>query len=225
MNQEPIKKFFYAIDLEMEQPSDEILSIGVAYQEVDYDEEVDIESRTVTYFPKYYISRKNFLITPSQPVSPFIQELTGLKDEMFDWNKSRTQCFEEFLDYHETQRNKIEMMSPNTRLHGEAVVWGCGDIPLLRSQINEAGIEISKHDKLNRRFIDTKSLVMLYRLAQGKSISGRMGLKSGLAEFGLQFIGDAHDSSCDAYNTLRLFEEYNKKMTSVFNIVKMAKDL
>jgi inhibitor of KinA sporulation pathway (predicted exonuclease) len=225
MNQQPAKKFFYALDLEMEQPSDEIISIGVAYQHVDYDEEVDLESRTVTYIPKGTIERRNFLITPSQPLSPFIQELTGLKDEMFDWTKSRKQCFQEFLEAHEQQNTFLGNMMENAVLHGEAITWGCGDIALLRKQIEDCGIFLDKGCRVNRRFIDVKSLVMLHRKFLGKSISGRMGLKSGLGEFGLLFVGDAHDSSWDAYNTLVLFEAYCKKMQAMYDLIGLAKEI
>lgn len=187
---------FFALDLEMEQPSNEIISIGVAYQNNDG-----------------FINRMNFLVTPSQPLSPFIKELTGLSDDMFNWSKSRKQCFMEFLQAHEV------IMTMND-IFKEAVTWGCGDVHLLRRQISEEGLEISC---LSRRFIDVKTLLMMERVYQGKSISGRMSLNSGLKEYKMDFVGDAHNSSWDALNTLILFFQIitkRKKLNTILNDLK-----
>lgn len=175
---------FWSLDLEMEQPSNEILSIGVS-----------IWTPTAQH-GLYGINTKNFLITPSQPVSEFIQNLTGLKDDQFDWNKTRTQCFQDFADYMHNIQEIAE-----TRWHREPITWGAGDLHLLREQLPK----LDKLNFLSRRFIDVKSMCMLERVYEGRSISGKMSLRSGLSMYDMHFEGAAHDSSVDAYNTMRLF--------------------
>ena len=79
-----MKADFIALDLELEQPSNEIIQIGIAWVCR------DCEDNT--------IHKKNFYVTPSGSVSPFIQDLTGIKDEHFDWTRSRREIYKEFCD-------------------------------------------------------------------------------------------------------------------------------
>lgn len=172
---------FYAIDLEMEQPSNEIISIGIAWNAISH-----ISGELETY-------AKDFLITPSQPVSEFIQNLTGLKDDMYDWSKSRLDCFKEFTNFF------YELGD----LHKEAIVWGCGDIPTLRDQLLGLGLPHVG----SRRFIDVKTLVFMNNAYAGKSLSTRVSLGSALHRYKIKQYGTAHNSAADAYNTLALFNQ------------------
>jgi inhibitor of KinA sporulation pathway (predicted exonuclease) len=115
------------------------------------------------------------------------------------------------------------------RLYSEAVVWGSGDTHLLRQafkEVNqgqpEAGI---LKPGFSSRWIDVKTLITMERLATGKTISTKTGLRSGLAEMKLQFDGHHHDSGFDAYNTLRLFVEYVKRQKGLNQLVASAKQL
>lgn len=180
-----IKKepLFWSLDLEMEQPSDEIISVGIA-----------LETPTSAII-------KDFLITPSQPLSPFIQELTGLRDDMFDWNKSRKECFMEFYDY--WTKHWVGAKSDLYRHEQHPITWGQGDLHLLRKQMSAT---LTDYDiDLPRRIVDVKSLLWFDKMVKGEYNSSRMSLNSGLKYMGLSFIGQPHNSGYDAYNTLNLF--------------------
>lgn len=193
---------FWALDLEMEQPSNEIISIGV--------------SIWIPGASGYKTDTPNFLITPSQPISPFIQELTGLNDSMFKWDESREIGFRKFVDYMNMAKSRVELSG--MKWFREPITWGAGDLHTLRSQM-----PFIQQDFMARRFIDVKTLCMMERVFQDKSISGKMGLRSGLSSYGLSFEGAAHNSAVDAYNTMRLFNaivEKNKKKHSLLEELK-----
>jgi inhibitor of KinA sporulation pathway (predicted exonuclease) len=180
---------FWSLDLEMEQPSNEIISVGVAFE-----------------YPTETI-KKDFLITPSYPLSPFIQELTGLRDDMFDWNKTRKECFIEFYnEYYKFTAINDKGFKPQTH----PITWGQGDLHLLRKQMNEV---LFSELELPRRIVDVKSLLWFDKMVKGEYNSTRMSLDSGLKYMNLMFLGNPHNSADDAYNTLLLFRHllYSKQ--------------
>lgn len=199
------KHVFWAMDLEMEQPSNEIISIGV--------------SIWVPGNDGYRKDSPNFLITPSQPISEFIQKLTGLNDSMFKWGESREIGFRKFVDY---MNNAKEMAEKNGYTwHREPITWGAGDLHTLRSQM-----PYLKQEFMGRRFIDVKTLCMMERMYRGKSISAKMSLSSGLGQWGMSFQGSAHNSASDAFNTMRVFMaivDNNKLQQSLLGKLKELK--
>lgn len=193
---------FWGLDLEMEQPSNEIISIGVSIWVPDAN--------------MFKTDSPNFLITPSQPISQFIQDLTGLNDSMYKWDESREIGFRKFVDYMNLAKSRVEQSG--LKWFREPITWGAGDLHTLRSQM-----PFIQQDFMGRRFIDVKTLSMMERVFQNKSISGKMGLRSGLSGYGLAFEGSAHNSAVDAYNTMRLFNaivEKNKKRYSLLEELK-----
>lgn len=193
---------FYAIDLEFEQPSKEILSIGAAYTMPDGD---------MVY--------KNFMITPSQPVSPFIQELTGLCDADFDYQKTRQQCFQAFVNYHTELAQKV--INSGAKLFHEAITWGPGDIPLLKQQMMDLDVSAP----ISARFLDLKSLLLMERHCNGLSITSNMSLKTALSQYKIEFAGQQHNSAADAFNTLRLFKLYMHKQVTRNTLLKQLATL
>lgn len=188
---------FYSIDLEMEQPSDEIISIGIAWNE---------------YSDGFLLTHsKDFLITPSQPISEFIRNLTGLDDSMYDWNKTRKTCFEEFISFYNTLHLK----------HKNAIVWGMGDIPLLRKELNSEGL----FSPISRRFTDVKVLLTMDKFYNGRSLSQKSSLKSALVLYGIKSTGTAHNSADDAHNTLLLFNQFCEKQIEIRRTIEKLKGL
>lgn len=180
-----IKKepLFWALDLEMEQPSNEIISIGMAWE------------------TPSGIEKKDFLITPSQPLSPFIQELTGLRDNMFDFTSSREACFMQF--YREYQKfESLDDRHFKPSLH--PITWGQGDLHLLRKQMIDS---ITVDIDLPRRIVDVKTLLWFDKMAKGDYNSSRMSLNTALKYMNLKFQGNAHNSADDAFNTLIVFRK------------------
>jgi inhibitor of KinA sporulation pathway (predicted exonuclease) len=183
-----------AIDLEMEQPSGEIISVGVAWGN--------------------YYGAKDFLITPSQPISQFIQDLTGLKDNMYDWNKSRATCLEEVRDFLSTL---IKDGCSDC-----FVTWGGGDVSALYSIMKQVGIN---DIPFGRRFTDTKTLYLFDREVSGLSISNKTSLNSALKANKLSFEGRQHNSADDAFNTLRLYNALIKKYSTIIDTIKTLEGL
>lgn len=200
LKKEPL---FWALDLEMEQPSNEIISIGFAWE-------------TSTQNAKC----KDFLITPSQPLSPFIQELTGLKDDMFDWNKSRKDCFMEFYNF--WLNNWVGLESDMYRYENHPITWGQGDLHLLRKQFYETLTDFDVD--LPRRIVDVKSLVWFDKMVKGNYNSARMSLATALKEYKLFPQGTAHNSAYDAYNTLELFRELLTRKKNTIAAIKHLQD-
>lgn len=200
-----IKKepLFWALDLEMEQPSNEIISIGFAWE-------------TSTQHAK----RENFLITPSQPLSPFIQELTGLKDDMFDWNKSRKDCFMEFYNFWLVRWVGLE--SDTHRHEFNPITWGQGDLHLLRKQFYETLTDFDAD--LPRRIVDVKTLMWFDKMVKGNYNSARMSLSTALKDMKMPFLGDAHNSADDALNTLILFRELLTRKKNTIAAIKHLQD-
>lgn len=173
---------FVAVDLEMEQPSQEIISIGVAISDAN-----DITQVAAS---------ANFYITPTQPLSDFIKNLTGLQESDYDNTKSREQCFTEFRQW---LFRKTVMFEPcGYKLHREFVTWGCGDVTLLAPELKDTAMS-------SRRFIDVKTLCLMDKLYSGLSIPGKLGLSTALRERKIEPHGTAHNSESDAVNTLKLF--------------------
>ena len=172
---------FLALDLEMEQPSDEILSVGICL------------------FDEYQLEEsKNFYITPTEPVSEFIQNLTGIKDTDFDFTKSRTVCYAEMSSWVQEQIDRYV----GRKYFREAVTWGTGDVPLLRADMRK---HCTNFEWLSQRFTDTKTLYLFDKYTSGKSLASKTSLNTAMASFGIVPTGTAHNSMYDAINTAKVF--------------------
>jgi len=186
---------FIALDLELEQPSGEILSVGVAASAASSVSSV--------------ISARNFYITPSQPVSEYIQNLTGLKDSDFDFNKSRAECFQEVREWLDEQFQRAQSL--NARIHREFVVWGSGDVTRLSDEF------VYNTKKMSvRRGLDVKAIACYkYFEQRGRMPSGSLGLLSALSVWDIPEYGVAHNSEADAINTLKLFGHFVDSSTKL----------
>lgn len=166
---------FLSLDLEMAQPSRKIIQVGVSVGSLDAG----------------VLETHAWFIDPQEPITPFIQELTGITDaEIQAKAKPVVQVASELSAL--IQRYPKMFVNP--------VTWGGGDGPELLELFKEAGAEFPH---LGRRWMDVKTLWTLQRLAAGKSTSG--GLSSAMGSCKLPFKGRAHRADVDAENTLRFF--------------------
>lgn len=176
---------FVAIDLEMEQLSREILSLGIAI--------------SVPRQPGLICSN-NFFITPSQPVSEYIQNLTGITDSDFDHSKSRGECYKLAQAWLHDQISILK--ANNIVVHPEFVVWGIGDVEALRADMTGPLTMVG-----SRRTIDVKTLAAVRYYEQRGKFPSNMSLQGALKYFRVDTDGVAHNSESDARNTLKLLNQ------------------
>jgi inhibitor of KinA sporulation pathway (predicted exonuclease) len=170
-----------ALDLEYNQPSGKIIQIGAAIG--------DIASASV-------VDSFSVVVNPGEPISEFIQALTGVTQQRVDEEGVDLQVAGEalfaFVGRHQP------FMNP--------VVWGIGDSESLREQMGLNG----ERWMFGRRTVDTKTLHVAMCLARGVSTKGGLGATM-TNHYGLPFDGRAHDARVDAENTLRLFFEMQRR--------------
>lgn len=185
---------YLALDLELNQPSGEIIQVGIAIANFQ-----QTQSQYLT---------KQWLIDPFESINPEITTLTGIS------------C----LDIKEKAVSREQMAAELAALIVEhkvfvnPITWGGGDCTELLEEFNKQGI-VFPH--FGRRWIDVKTFHVMLMLAQGKSHAG--GLKSVMGKYGLPFAGMPHRADVDASNTLRLFFKLLERHAAMESIVQLAK--
>lgn len=133
-----------ALDLEMNQPSNKIIQVGITIG--------NIENKEVLYKGGWYLS-------PDEPISEYIQNLTRINDEIIQKHAvSKEQMFEELFGLH---KNYNCFISP--------VVWGQGDMPTLRQLYGNGSGWC-----FGFREWDFKTMYQLHMLKNGKSTKGSL---------------------------------------------------
>jgi len=171
---------FWALDLEMNQPSGTIIQVGVAWTEA--------TSSDVFY--------DSVLVNPDEHITDFIENLTGVTNEAITLNgKTRQECWQDVAQL---------LAGAGVSESGtfkEPIVWGVGDLHTLKSQMNPMAYDVS----LPHRFFDAKSTCQFELLAAGKA-PGKLSLGTALKRYEVEdVIFPAHDAGVDAANTLKLF--------------------
>ena len=139
---------------------------------------------------------------------------------MFDWNKSRKDCFMEFYNF--WLNNWVRVESDTYRYEFNPITWGQGDLHLLRKQFYETLTDFDVD--LPRRIVDVKNLVWFDKMVKGNYNSARMSLATALKEYKLAFLGDAHNSADDALNTLALFRKLLTQKRNTLAAIKHLQD-
>jgi inhibitor of KinA sporulation pathway (predicted exonuclease) len=152
----------------------------------------------------------SWYLDPQEPITPFIQQLTGITDEII----------KEKSVPHETVAQELGNIITENKCFVNPCVWGGGeknDATELKDEFRERGINFPF---FGRRVIDVKTLYVFNQMVQGKTPSG--GLRKSMISYGLDFIGTSHRADVDAENTLRFFfyflnkqrkfEEYKNEM-------------
>ncbi len=181
------------LDLEMNQPSQKIIEIGIVI--------ADITTKEIKH-------KQSIIVNPSEQLNPYIIELTGIKQSDVDNGITLIEAAEIIKDI---QAKYSPFINP--------VTWGQGDKDLLELQVKEQ-ISIYYFDqpekinelgiKFGRREIDVKTLYVCYNIANDKSRQG--GLAKSMTKLGLKFKGTKHRAADDAENTYYMFLKLLEKL-------------
>jgi inhibitor of KinA sporulation pathway (predicted exonuclease) len=170
-----------SLDLEYNQPSGKIIQIGAAIG--------DLKTQSI-------VASFGAIVNPGEPISEFIQTLTGVTQQRVD---------EEGIDIMAAGAKLFAFVEQH-RPFMNPVVWGIGDAESLRE---EMGLR-NERWPFGRRTVDTKTIHVAMCLARGISTKGGLGITMA-THYGLDFVGRAHDATVDAENTLKLFFEMQRR--------------
>lgn len=196
MDRSPSEQSFFSIDLEFNQPSQNVIQVGVCVGGAMQSEEE-------------YLIRK-WYIAPGEPIHPDISRLTGIDESTL---------LEKAVPITQMATELSDVLKSVPACFVNPVVWGPGDAERLLALISTVpGISFPH---LGRRAIDVKTWHTLISLSRGKNPSG--GLKSVMAKYGLSFKGAAHRAEVDAFNTLRLFFLLLDRQSTLEGMAKLGK--
>jgi inhibitor of KinA sporulation pathway (predicted exonuclease) len=185
---------FLALDLEMNQPSNNIIQVGITLgSRMQSDEEWLV---------------RQWILDPLEPVAEPITVLTGITDE-----DVRTQA----VTWRQMAR-ELGALIDEHKPFINPVTWGAGDSAELRAGMQKRDIEFPY---FGRRWVDVKTVHSFLALTQGKNPSG--GLSRTMTHYKLQFLGEQHRAHHDAFNTLRLFLRLMERQESLDGMVTLAK--
>lgn len=191
------------LDLEMNQPSDKIIQVGVVI--------ASYSDYLLSYNDK--IKMYKWYIDPNEPISQDIINLTGITDEDI---KTKSVSVETLYD----ELNKLILENDTYEI---PITWGGGDTYKLTKLFNDNGLTFRG---FSRRWIDVKTIYQFHQICDGKSPQGGLGnaMKT-LSKNKLTFMGTPHRADEDAFNTMRFFFWMISKNLSVKNHLHMGIDL
>lgn len=181
---------FLALDLEFNQPSQKIIQVGIAIGGLH-------ESAILT---------RSWLVSPDEPISPYITQLTGIDDAQIAAGAAPPS---------QIAADLAELIDSYPDMATNPVVWGEGDAPRLLGFFE--GLRIP-FPHFGRRSIDVKTIWSFKRLADDRSPRG--GLRGAMGSYKLPFLGEPHRADVDAANTLRFFLALLREETQVVQAVK-----
>lgn len=185
---------FLALDLELNQPSQRIIQVGVAL------------GRRLQSEEEYIV--KQWLISPEEPLAPAITELTGITEQDLQ---------ERAVPWEQMAQELLALIQEH-KPFVNPVTWGGGDSVELLQALAEQQIAFPA---FGRRWIDCKTYHVFSALSQGKNPSG--GLRSVMGRYGLTFRGVPHRADVDALNTLRLFFKLLSRQATLEAVVSLSK--
>jgi len=173
---------FIALDLELNQPSNKVIQVGVAIGNVDQN-------------PKDYIVKK-WYIDPKEPIDNFITGLTGITNgNISSYSVSHTTVARELTEL-------IKEYNPWL----QPVVWGYDDAGQLRREFERNNVEF-KH--FGGRWLDVKTIHNFMMFSKNESPRG--SLKEAMSKYNSVFEGQEHRADIDAQNTLKFWFDLMRK--------------
>lgn len=185
---------FLALDLELNQPSNRIIQVGVTLGS-----RMQSEEEWVV---------KQWLLDPEEPIAEFITGLTGITNEDI---ASKAVPWDQMA-------NELGLLIDTYKPFVNPVTWGGGDSVELLASLQERKIDFPY---FGRRWIDVKTAHTFLALTHGKKPTG--GLRSTMTHYKMKFMGEPHRADVDAYNTLRLFYRLMERQESLEAMVTLAK--
>ena len=185
---------FLALDLESNQPSGKIIQVGIAIGDKN------------TRFEDYVV--RKWYIDPQEPISEFINDLTGITDADI-----RAESYS-----HDYVARELSELIKEHKCFVSPVQWGGGDSVELLAEFCKNHVDFPH---FGRRWIDVKTFYTYLMLTRGKAPSG--GLASAMSHFKLHFKGAAHRADVDAQNTLALFFKLLERQAKLESILDSAK--
>ena len=159
------------------------------------------------------IKTYSWYLDPEEPITPFIQQLTGITDEIIK---------EKSVD-HQIVAQELGNIITENECFVNPIVWGGGeknDATELKDEFRERGINFPF---FGRRVLDVKTLYVFNQMVQGKTPSG--GLRKSMISYGVNFIGTSHRAEIDAENTLRFFFYFLNKQRKFEEYRMMMKEM
>jgi len=173
---------FIALDLELNQPSNKVIQVGVAIGNAQQKSE------------EYVV--KKWYLNPNEPIDKFITELTGITNgNISSYSVSHTTVARELTEL-------IKEYNPWL----QPVVWGYDDAGQLRREFERNNVEF-KH--FGGRWLDVKTVYNFLQFSQNESPNGN--LQQAMSVQGSWFDGDTHRADVDARNTLKFWFDLMQK--------------
>jgi len=164
-----------SLDMEYNQPSQTIIQVGVAVG--------NLKSGEILEKACYHIKT-------DEEISPFIQTLTGIRQE----------DVQNGLPLHFVY-GQLRAMHEQSKCFRNALTWGGGDSDDLRIALG-----LDKETFLfGRRWIDAKTLFVSRCFARDER--HQSGLGKAMTRMGMQFEGRKHNAMDDATNTFLIYRK------------------
>lgn len=173
---------FTAVDLEMNQPSGKIISIGYAIGDI---------------YTGNILESEDLFVFIDEPITEYIVKLTGIDDNLL-LEKGQPLL---------AQYNKLAEAHKKYGSFINPITWGGGDTQEIQNQLKAQNVEFEW--VFGRRWIDTKTVYVSQRLARQKDFKG--GLAKAMTKLGIKFEGTKHTSKDDAVNTFRMYYHLLRK--------------
>lgn len=173
---------FISLDLELNQPSNRIIQVGVAIGNAQQKSE------------EYVV--KKWYINPNEPIDKFITELTGITNGNIS----------SYSVSHPTVARELTELIKEYNPWLQPVVWGYDDAGQLRREFERNNVEF-KH--FGGRWLDVKTVYNFLQFSQNESPNGN--LQQAMSVQGSWFDGDTHRADVDARNTLKFWFDLMQK--------------
>lgn len=179
-----LRELLVSLDLEMNQPSRDIIQIGAVIGNVKTGE---------------IVSRFGSFVNPQEPLDPRITQLTKITQADVDAAPFFINAYKALLKWL-APFDELRVLNPLT--------WSGGDTDKLYEQLLRTGLGVDNWP-FGRRWLDVKTIFVAWRMAQGHEIQG--GLARAMTKVGLNFNGQKHNALADAENTFRMYRALIKQ--------------